>query len=555
MFSVAPEIPSNRPARAESPRFSASDDRAPPSGGFATLIDVAPANSNAGERSGAADRRESRQNVGSASQSGRDKQRDVQANTDPRSDQTTADSPNSNSDAPSSSRVSDPDNAGKSSEHHTSGSTTNTSDGQTSTSTNDAASQADSTIAGVAASPAPPAVVATTIAVAVALVGAPTAPTPAAPPSTSSTAPLAIAAAAIAASTEAATASTPGDSGSPASAATTGGSAAMTEAVAAAANDITVTNFQIAKAIETNPAPAAKPNVATIAEIQADPQAASMAAAATVGPAHIDTKLSAATRRNDSAATAVAAKSDDAATSVQPATPQDVAAAPAAPATSTGDAAAATKSVGGDGSSGTAAEAAATPLNKHHFTDAPSPSQPGAPDTASLNANAATLPQVQPTTTAPVAAAQVPATPTANLAVPLNGLAVQIATSAQGGKSRFEIRLDPAELGRIDVRLDVDRHGQVTSHLTVEKPETLAMLRQDAPQLQRALEDAGLKTGNNGLQFSLRDQSSSGNNNGGNGAERQPQRLIISDANSAPAVAAGRTYHAAGSSRGIDIRV
>ena len=65
-------------------------------------------------------------------------------------------------------------------------------------------------------------------------------------------------------------------------------------------------------------------------------------------------------------------------------------------------------------------------------------------------------------------------------AVPLSGLAVEIAASAQSGKSRFEIRLDPAELGRIDVRIDVDRNGQVTSHLMVEKPETLSMLRQDA---------------------------------------------------------------------------
>ena len=78
----------------------------------------------------------------------------------------------------------------------------------------------------------------------------------------------------------------------------------------------------------------------------------------------------------------------------------------------------------------------------------------------------------------------------------------------QSGKSRFEIRLDPAELGRIDVRIDIDRHGQVTSHLTVERPETLSMLRQDANQLQRALDNAGLSTGNSGLQFSLRDQSS-----------------------------------------------
>ena len=83
----------------------------------------------------------------------------------------------------------------------------------------------------------------------------------------------------------------------------------------------------------------------------------------------------------------------------------------------------------------------------------------------------------------------------------MSGLAVEIAASVQSGRTRFELRLDPADLGRIDVRIDVDRSGQVTSHLTVEKPETLSMLRQDAPQLQQALNDAGLKTSSNGLQF------------------------------------------------------
>jgi flagellar hook-length control protein FliK len=37
-------------------------------------------------------------------------------------------------------------------------------------------------------------------------------------------------------------------------------------------------------------------------------------------------------------------------------------------------------------------------------------------------------------------------------AVPLAGLAVEIAARAQAGHNRFEIRLDPPELGRIDVR-------------------------------------------------------------------------------------------------------
>ena len=63
------------------------------------------------------------------------------------------------------------------------------------------------------------------------------------------------------------------------------------------------------------------------------------------------------------------------------------------------------------------------------------------------------------------AAYQLNVTVATSASVPLNALALQIAATAQSGKSRFEIRLDPAELGRIDVRIDIDRHGQVTSHL------------------------------------------------------------------------------------------
>jgi flagellar hook-length control protein FliK len=90
----------------------------------------------------------------------------------------------------------------------------------------------------------------------------------------------------------------------------------------------------------------------------------------------------------------------------------------------------------------------------------------------------------------------------------------------------------------------------------VERPETLAMLRQDAPQLQQALKDAGLKTGDGGLQFSLRDQSSSGQNNSGNESGRQPQRLIVSEEDAVPAVTAQRSYgRMLGSNSGVDIRI
>jgi chemotaxis protein MotD len=184
-----------------------------------------------------------------------------------------------------------------------------------------------------------------------------------------------------------------------------------------------------------------------------------------------------------------------------------------------------------------------------------------APAAVQLQADAAEVGQIantvqqaaQPAPTS-AAAPQLNVTASNSAAVPLNGLALQIAVTAQSGRSRFEIRLDPAELGRIDVRIDLDRHGQITSHLTVEKPETLAMLQQDAPQLQRALDNAGFKTADGGLQFSLRDQSSG--QNGGNETSRNMQRLIISEDDGVPVTIAGRSYgRMPGSGGGVDIRV
>jgi flagellar hook-length control protein FliK len=194
-----------------------------------------------------------------------------------------------------------------------------------------------------------------------------------------------------------------------------------------------------------------------------------------------------------------------------------------------------------------AAAAHLHPVSQHDGT-------PGQTGTQTLGAQAtATL---QPAVQAPLTPSQPSFTVTAatpSATVPLSGLTMEIAASVRSGKSRFEIRLDPADLGRIDVRIDVDRNGQVTSHLTVEKPETLSMLRQDAPQLQRALNDAGLSTGNGGLQFSLRDQSSQGQN--GNQSNPNTHRLILTEDEAVPATVAGSYGRMLSASGGVDIRI
>ncbi|MDI4236818.1 flagellar hook-length control protein FliK [Bradyrhizobium sp. Arg237L] len=208
--------------------------------------------------------------------------------------------------------------------------------------------------------------------------------------------------------------------------------------------------------------------------------------------------------------------------------------------------------------SGNSARTPAAHAASHVESGAANPAQTlaAASDNAA-QAAAMIQPQMPSTPTTPSANAQltVTAATTHGNAVPVSGLALEIAASAKSGKSQFEIRLDPPELGRIDVRIHVDNHGQVTSHLTVERPETLQMLRQDANQLQRALDNAGLSTGNSGLQFSLRDQSSSGQN-GGNQSNPNAHRLIVSEEDSVPATVAGRSYgRMLGASGGVDIRV
>ncbi|MEM7619162.1 MAG: flagellar hook-length control protein FliK [Pseudomonadota bacterium] len=89
--------------------------------------------------------------------------------------------------------------------------------------------------------------------------------------------------------------------------------------------------------------------------------------------------------------------------------------------------------------------------------------------------------------------------------VPVNSLAVHIATQAQNGARRFDIRLDPPELGRIDVRLDMNRDGSVNTHIIVERSETLDLMQRDARQLERALNNSGLDVKDGELTFSLKD--------------------------------------------------
>ena len=102
-------------------------------------------------------------------------------------------------------------------------------------------------------------------------------------------------------------------------------------------------------------------------------------------------------------------------------------------------------------------------------------------------------------------------------------LALHIAARWAKGESRFTIRLDPPELGRIDVNLNVNSHGHAQAVLAVERPQTLELLLRDAPTLERALKDAGLELGGN-LSFSLKED---GRQNYAHGDQYSPSSRTI----------------------------
>lgn len=80
---------------------------------------------------------------------------------------------------------------------------------------------------------------------------------------------------------------------------------------------------------------------------------------------------------------------------------------------------------------------------------------------------------------------------------------LQITRAIADGQNEFTIRLNPPELGRIEVRLEFSADGGVKAALSAEKPETLNLLQRDAAALERALNDAGVKTDSGSLNFSL----------------------------------------------------
>jgi hypothetical protein len=88
-------------------------------------------------------------------------------------------------------------------------------------------------------------------------------------------------------------------------------------------------------------------------------------------------------------------------------------------------------------------------------------------------------------------------------------IAAQILRRLEGRSTRFEMALTPDELGRVDVKLDIDSEGRLNARLAFDNPAAATDLKGRADELRRQLEDAGFQLADDAFEFTDRDSGSS----------------------------------------------
>jgi hypothetical protein len=146
-----------------------------------------------------------------------------------------------------------------------------------------------------------------------------------------------------------------------------------------------------------------------------------------------------------------------------------------------------------------------------------------------------------------------------DMSATLGSLPVAIASRALKGAREFTIHLHPAELGNVEVKMEINDHGEIKAKLSVERVETLALLQRDSSSLQRSLEQAGFKTSSDSLQFSLSQDPGSKHQhaqmNWSQNHNPQSKADLMDESNTVDVTAAVMNAYARRNNSALDIRI
>jgi len=144
------------------------------------------------------------------------------------------------------------------------------------------------------------------------------------------------------------------------------------------------------------------------------------------------------------------------------------------------------------------------PMTEPVATPAP---EPGArlpePSLVPLALHGASSPGAAPGGTQPSATQPPPAAQVAAALIEPVKVALSTPAHANAGPEILSIKLDPIELGKVEIRIERTGDGPARVDLVAERPETLQRLLHDQPQLQQMLDQAGIPAAGRSLHFSL----------------------------------------------------
>ena len=112
-------------------------------------------------------------------------------------------------------------------------------------------------------------------------------------------------------------------------------------------------------------------------------------------------------------------------------------------------------------------------------------------------------------TSVPAEAPEAPPAPVRATSETLAALSAQMARRLDDGTTRFTLELNPGDLGRVDVRMEIDAAGGIRAAFTFEHAHSASELSRRSDELQKSLESAGFNL-SGGLSFDVAGDRSQG---------------------------------------------
>ena len=137
----------------------------------------------------------------------------------------------------------------------------------------------------------------------------------------------------------------------------------------------------------------------------------------------------------------------------------------------------------------------------------------GRPDGSQAPGDPATSSTTTPATLAAAAAVAVRGSPQT-----VANLAAQIIKKLDARSTQFDVQLDPAGLGKVDVRLQIGADGKMSAAMSFDTPQAAAELRSRSHELQQALAQSGFDV-SGGMSFDV----STDRGQGGQAQNQQPE--------------------------------